>query len=138
MTTGILFFIGISSGFVTSAALFALIASMGILTRLAQMTHTARYMRWYEMCFIVGGTLGNWMYIYEYPINGITCGGAFLIGAFMGIYLGCFIGALAEVLNVFPRMMHRLGLKIGITLFVFSMAIGKSVGGILDFFIHNR
>lgn len=138
MTDKILFFIGLSSGLVTSAALFALIASIGVLNRLAQMTHTACYIRWYELCFVLGCTLGNGFYIFQIPVQGAGYGVLILIGGFMGIYLGCFIGALSEVLNVFPCLFHRIRLKMGIRLFIIFMALGKSIGGILDFFVHNQ
>ena len=47
-------FIGVSSGFTVAAALFALIATIGVLSRLAQVTRSASRIRWYEVCFMAG------------------------------------------------------------------------------------
>lgn len=131
----ILAFGGLASGFITSAALFALIATIGVLSRLAQMTRTASRIRWYEVCFMMGSVLGNTFYIYQLPVKNISILALALLGTFMGIYLGCFIGALAEVINVFPILFHRLRLRMGLKLFILSMALGKAVGGIIDFFV---
>lgn len=46
--------IGLSSGFTVAAALFALIATIGVLNRLAQVTRSADSIRWYEICFMAG------------------------------------------------------------------------------------
>lgn len=104
-----------------------------MLNRLAQMTHSAKNIRWYEICFMVGGILGNALYIFEvdfFTLNKWMMGG---IGLFMGIYLGCFIGALAEVLQIFPMLFHRMNLRMGITWILISMAVGKALGGIIGF-----
>lgn len=133
MKTVLLNFIGMASGFTTAAALVALIATIGVLNRLAQMTHSAKYIRWYEICFMLGGILGNALYIFEvdfFTLNRWILGG---ISLFMGIYLGCFIGALAEVLQIFPMLFHRMNLRVGMTWMLISMAVGKALGGIISF-----
>lgn len=127
-------FIGASSGFTVAAALFALIATIGVLSRLAQVTRSARYIRWYEVCFMAGGIIGNVLSIYQWPVPvgfPLMMG---VFGLFIGIYIGCFIGALAEVVNVFPILFHRLRLREGMKAFIWAMALGRAVGGIIDFF----
>lgn len=134
MKTMFLALVGTASGFTTAAALVALIATIGVLNRLAQMTHSANRIRWYERCFMVGGILGNLIYLFEIKIPGVS---RWYIGGItfsMGIYLGCFIGALAEVIQIFPILFHRLHLRMGLKALIFSMAIGKAMGGIIDFF----
>lgn len=135
MKVWILGLIGLSSGMVTSAALFALIASIGVLSRLAQITHTASRIRWYECCFMLGCTIANFMYMNQISTAYFNHGWFMIMGLFMGIYLGCFIGALTEVINVFPILFHRIHLRTGLKILVFSLAIGKTVGGFLDFFV---
>ena len=127
--------IGFSSGFTVAAALFALIATIGVLSRLAQVTHSARHIRWYEVCFMAGGIIGNVLYVYQWtiPVGLSVMMGAF--GLFIGIYVGCFIGALAEVVNVFPILFHRLRIRQGLKAFIWAIALGKAVGGIIDFFV---
>lgn len=127
--------IGVSSGFTVAAALFALIATIGVLSRLAQVTYSARHIRWYEVCFMAGGIIGNVLYVYQWtiPVGLSVMMGAF--GLFIGIYVGCFIGALAEVVNVFPILFHRLRIRQGLKAFIWAIALGKAVGGIIDFFV---
>ena len=127
--------IGLASGFTVAAGLFALIATIGVLNRLAQVTHSADFIRWYEVCFMAGGILGNLFSIYRWQIPGGLWPGPALFGVFTGIYVGCFIGALAEVVNVFPILFHRLRLREGMKAFIWAIAFGKAVGGIVDFFI---
>ncbi|NCC00417.1 MAG: stage V sporulation protein AB [Clostridia bacterium] len=131
MKTLVLIFIGLASGFTVASALFALIVTVGVLNRLARVTHSAKSMGWYESCFALGGIIGNVVYLYQIPFN---VSGLFRIGfmgLFFGIYIGCFIGALAEVVNVFPIMFHRLRLRQGLKALIWSVALGKAAGGIL-------
>lgn len=135
MIYGVLAFIGVASGFTVSAALFALIATIGVLNRLAQLTRSAYCIRWYEICFMMGGIAGNIFDLYQWPMAtglSVTLGAA---GLFMGIYIGCFISALAETINVYPILFHRLKIRKGLKGFILAMAIGKSLGGIIDFFV---
>lgn len=135
MKTFILGFIGLASGFTVASALFALIATIGVLNRLAQVTRSAKNIRWYESCYMAGGIIGNIVYLYQMPIPG---GGLLMTGAgglFIGIYVGCFIGALAEVVNMFPILFHRIHLREGMKALIWSMALGKAAGGIIQFFI---
>lgn len=127
--------IGVSAGFTTASALFALIVTIGVISRLAQMTHTARYIHWYERCFMMGCTVGNTVYLFELSLKWIPSPGIAIIGLFMGIYLGCFIGALAEVLQLFPFMFKRLHLKTGTKWFLIGISGGKMMGALLDFFV---
>ena len=128
-------FIGVSSGFTVAAALFALIATIGVLNRLAQVTHSASRIRWYEVCLIAGGIIGNLLWIYQWHIPVGLSWEMGIFGLFMGIYVGCFIGALAEVVNVFPILFHRLRLREGMKAFIWAIALGKAVGGIIEFFV---
>ena len=127
--------IGLSSGFTTAAALFALIVTIGVLSRLAQMTRTFQYIHWYERCFMLGCMLGNILYMFEIPTGCIPQAGIAIAGLFTGIYLGCFIGALAEVLQIFSIIFRRLHWKSGMKILVFGMAAGKIIGALFGFFV---
>lgn len=52
-------FIGLASGFVVAAGIFAFITMLGIIPRLAQRTGTADHIYGYEWMIILGGTAGN-------------------------------------------------------------------------------
>ena len=70
----ILGLIGLSSGFTVASALFALIATIGVLNRLAQVTRSAKNIRWYEICYMAGGIIGNGVYLYQMPLPGGSSG----------------------------------------------------------------
>ena len=129
--------IGLSAGFTTASALFALIVTIGVISRLAQMTHTETCIHWYEKCFMAGCTVGNTVYLFEVSLQWIPAIGIGIWGLFMGIYLGCFIGALAEVLQLFPFMIKRLHLKKGTKWFLIGISGGKVIGALLDFLYIN-
>ena len=57
-----------------------------------------------------------------------------LFGLFAGVFTGCLIGAVAEILNAFPIMFRRIGLKEGTAIVVLMLAAGKFTGVILQFF----
>ena len=135
MTNTVLALIGLSCGFTVSAALFALIATIGVLNRMAQMTRSAAFIRGYEVCFMAGGIIGNLLSIYQWKLAEGLLWFTGIGGLFTGVYIVCFVGALAEVLNVFPILFHRLGLRQGMKCLIGAMALGKAIGGIIDFFM---
>ena len=49
--------------------------------------------------------------------------------------LGCLAVALAEVLNVFPVLFRRANLKNGLGFLITAFAAGKTVGGLVYFFL---
>ncbi|WP_346698883.1 stage V sporulation protein AB [Catenibacillus scindens] len=118
---------GLCAGMVVAAGLFTFISTLGIVTRLAQITRTANWLHWYENGFIAGGILGNLLWIFSVPlVTGAV--GLIVSGLFFGIFTGCFIGAIAEILNAFPIFMHRVGLKTGIAAIIAALAAGKFIG----------
>jgi stage V sporulation protein AB len=135
MKTMELALVGLSSGFVVAAAMFALIATIGLLSRLAQVTRSAWAIRWYEDCFVAGAILGNAIYIYRWSVPAGKPLFLGIAGVFIGSYIGCFIGALAEIVNVFPILFHRIHLRQGLKALIWALAIGKVIGGIVYFFM---
>ena len=78
-------FIGLASGFVVAAGIFAFITMLGIIPRLAQRTGTADHIYGYEWMIILGGTAGNILnlFVTHLPvwtvfrhICGMSCDGA--------------------------------------------------------------
>ncbi len=118
---------GIFFGAAVAAGLFAFITTVGVVTRLAAGTKTAKYVMLYETVAIVGTTVANAIDLFQWPFSAgvftrIVC------GLFFGIFVGCLAAALAEVVNVFPVMARRIKLKVGIPLLVVAFALGKSFG----------
>lgn len=125
---------GVSSGFLVSGGMYALITTLGIINRLAQNTHTASKIKIYEECVIWGATIGSVIWIYS--VN-IPFGVSFYIffGLVSGIYAGCLAVALAEVIKTIPVFMFRTGIREGLGFIILAMAIGKGLGGIVYFFM---
>lgn len=124
--------IGVASGAAIASAVFALIVKLGILTRLAAWTKTSRDMKLYEDCILLGGTVGNLVTLYEFPIRlGILA--QIIPGLFFGIYIGCFYMALAEALHAVPVLMRRVNIKKGVGCILLSMALGKAFGAFYYF-----
>ena len=126
--------VGLASGFMVAAALFTFIVTLGVINRLAEVTHTSKYIHWSESCVTLGGILGNLMMIYVFPIRAGYVGLG-IFGLLIGTFVGCFIGAIAEVLNAFPIFFRRLHLKRGILAVIIALAIGKGIGVFVQFFI---
>ena len=125
-------FVGISAGGAASAGVFALITVIGILPRWAARTRTARHVRLYEWSVIVGGTVGNLVFLLQPRL----LGGLVLelaAGLFMGIFVGGLIMSLAEVLDVFPILLRRGRIQAGIPWMVLSIGAGKLLGAYLYF-----
>ena len=132
----VLWGIGMSGGITVAAGLFTFLVITGIHHRLMTMTHTTVYSGWYEWMFVLGGTLGNVIWLtdaaVEMPAGIGWCAAA---GLLIGIFTGCLIGAIAEVLDALPVFFRRTGISQGIGLVIFWMAVGKALGAWLWYFI---
>jgi len=119
--------LGITFGVAVAAGLFAFLVTVGVLTRLAAGTKTAKHVMLYETVAIIGVTVANAVDLFQVPLwDGtlwrIAC------GLFCGIFVGCLAAALAEVVNVIPVMTRRIKLKVGLPYIVLAFAVGKGVG----------
>ena len=80
-------FFGLSAGVATASGYFALIASIGVITRFAQYTNTANRIRWYESMIIIGAAVGNALFVFMPHIvvwNWVIA----VYGVFAGIFIG--------------------------------------------------
>lgn len=126
-------FIGLSCGLVIAGGVFALISSVGIVTRLAGKTHTGKYVKVYEDCITIGGTVGNLISIYflKIPVGIIGC---IFFGLFSGIFTGVLAMSLAETVNVSAIFTRRIRLSKGIGYIVIGLAIGKMIGAYMHLY----
>lgn len=125
-------FLGLAAGGIVASGVFAFLTAMGLLERLADRTGTASRVRLYEDCIIVGGTLGNLISLYEFPLGGgdLLVG---IVGGSYGIFVGCLIMSLAETLDAVPIFCRRIRLPFGLPWIVWCLALGKMLGSILYF-----
>ena len=126
--------IGLSGGVIVAGGLFGLIVGLGVISDLADRTHTGNRVLLYEDAVALGGIWGNLAYLYSWQISysAIWLG---IFGIFAGIFSGCWIMALTEVLNVFPIFIRRTKLVKCIPYIILGIAIGKTVGCLLYFWL---
>ena len=126
--------VGLACGGIAAAGLATFITSIGVVSRLAQVTRTACHINRYENIFFLGCVAGNLysLYVWPLPLGKPALG---LSGLFVGVFLGCMIGGIAEVLNAIPVFFHRTRLRLGLKALVWAIALGKVAGGIFEFLI---
>lgn len=135
----LLWIIGISSGIMVSAGVFTVLFVVGLVPRFAGRTDTARCEIFYEECLIFGALLADVLSVF--PIKE-SLGGSpdilqtillIVIGIFAGIFVGCLSIALAEVLDGIPIFARRVKLKMGVSIAVLAIALGKIAGSLVYF-----
>lgn len=129
-----LILLGLGAGVVISGAVFAFIAIIGVVPRLAVKTKTERYIKLYEEAIIAGGIFGVFTIMYDYyiPIGVVP---VIILGTCIGIFYGCLAVSLAEVLNVIPILSRRTRLYKGLKYFIIALALGKAAGSMLYYFV---
>lgn len=122
--------IAFSSGVIISGAVFAFIAIIGVVPRLAQKTRTETKIKLYEEAIIFGGILGTFsmLFTFHLPIGKFL---AVLYSGAIGIFFGCLAVSLAEILNVIPILTRRGHIKKGLKYFICAIALGKLIGSLL-------
>ena len=126
--------IGICSGALISGAVFAFIAIIGIVPRLAQKTSTQNKIAVYEEFIIAGGIFGALTMLFNFSVN-IGWPVIALSGVCIGVFYGALAVSLAETLDVIPIMARRLNIKRGLAIFMVCLALGKLAGSLLYFFV---
>lgn len=130
----LLIVLGFSSGALVAAGIFAFIAAIGLVPRLAQRTKTQSACRFYEWCITIGGIFGCLPLIWDFVVP-VPQPFFVPIGFSVGIFVGTLAVSLAEVLNVVPVFLKRARLKMGIPLFFLAVAFGKVAGSLLSFLV---
>lgn len=121
--------VGVCGGLLVAGGLFAFLTLVGVVTRLAAGTTTARYLMFYEDMALIGCVGGNLLFIYRFSLPfGNVFLGMYGIGA--GVFTGCLAAALAEVVNMMPVLSERVSLKKGMVGIMVMFALGKLVGSL--------
>lgn len=124
--------LGLSFGMGAAAGMFAFIIGLGVVSDFADRTHTGKYILWYEDCLMLGGILGNLLWVYPISIPHAQWFPT-VFGLFSGIFVGCWSMALAEALNIFPIFIRRVKLESYVSYLILATALGKGVGSMLFF-----
>lgn len=130
----ILIIIGFSSGTIVAGGIFAFIAVIGVVPRLAQRTKTIKFIRLYEDFIILGGIFGCLYLFIDYYLPVGTLISCFFLFC-VGVFVGCLAVSLAEVFNVVPVFMRRTRLKNGLGIFITVLALGKAFGSLAYFIL---
>ena len=129
-----LVFFGVSSGLLVSSGIFAFIAAIGIVPRMAWRTKTGRFIRLYEDIIVLGGVWGTTAMFVDYRLpswDWLILATALLEGVFVGV----LAMALTEVLNVMPILMRRTRLTKGLQWIILAFALGKVAGALVYYLI---
>ena len=135
---------GLGSGAGLAGGFFALIISLGIISRFAQQTNTAKQILLYENMVALGGCFGTFWYLYEWQFSPgnllfvkLFLGKLFLgiYGSFAGIFLGAWTMALTEVIDSIPIFMRRIYLRKGLAAIVIGLAVGHTAGSLLYYYL---
>ena len=125
---------GLGAGAGLAGGFFALIIALGIISRFAYETKTAKQILFYETMVALGGCVGTFWYLFQWRI---PLGILFLAiyGSFAGIFLGAWAMALTEVIDTIPIFMRRIYLRSGLVAAVWGLALGHTVGSLLYYFL---
>lgn len=125
---------GICCGIIVAGGITGLLSGLSIIPRYADVTHTSSQLWFYEDMVLLGTVSGNIFYLFN---PSLSCGTPFLIviGFFFGIFLGSWILALAEILSVFPVFSRRIHLNGGFSFIIISIALGKTLGCLLYYYL---
>ena len=127
-------FLGLASGAVVSGAVFAFIAAIGVVPRMAKRTATEESIIIYEEAIIWGGIFGATTIVFDWRLTALQAG-AIPLGLFAGIFFGVLVMSLAETLDVLPILSKRLAMKDGVFWLIVAIAFGKAAGSLLYFII---
>ncbi len=127
------FVIGMGAGIIIAGSFLAFLCMIGIVPRIAAVTKTMDQARSYENAIVLGAVLANFLYLYQWKI---PFGVLLLLpfGFFGGFFVGALAAALAEVLKSMPIFFRRLELRKGVPYLVYSLAAGKMIGSLIQFF----
>ena len=137
-------------GLLSSGGVFTVFVTVGLVPRLADKTHTATKIILYENCMVAGAVLGCLFSVYgdfftekfgKSALNLIPEWGLWgnlilaVFGIFAGMFVGCFAIAIAEMLNTIPIFTRRISLGKGVGIVMLCLALGKTVGALLYFYL---
>ncbi|MBR2382293.1 MAG: stage V sporulation protein AB [Anaerotignum sp.] len=124
----------VASGLMVSAGVFAFIAAIGIIPRMAWRTGTRHYVRFYEDVIVLGGLFGTTTMFVDYRLPPWWWL-IIAVAALEGVFVGVLAMALTEVLNVMPILMRRTRLTNGLQWIILSFALGKVAGSLIYYLV---
>lgn len=144
--------IGLSFGLLSSAGVFTVLVSVGLVPRFAGKTHTSKKVFLYEEMVVCGTITGGLVSLFEERLKigewilsghlipeavwqGLGNGFIALFGLFAGMFVGCLALAIAEMLDSIPILARRIGFRHGLGIAILAVALGKLCGSLLYFLL---
>lgn len=135
-------------GGATAAGVIALLTTLGFVPRMIAGLHLAKDAIQWESVITLGSVVGcllsvftpskvlfsfwqTWIGSVGAQVMGTV--GLLIAGLCSGIYVGCQAMALAEVLNMFPILLRRIKLQMGLRAAITAIALGKLTGSLWYF-----
>ncbi|MFA9556072.1 stage V sporulation protein AB [Evansella sp. AB-rgal1] len=125
----LLVLIGLSGGLAVGSGLVAFLTVLGIIPRLANLTRTKELLTYYEKAVILGSLCGVWFSL-GVPMFSFSALVLVIIGLACGLFIGMLAAALTEVLNVFPILAKRIGMKEMTVWLLWAIVLGKIAGSL--------
>ncbi len=129
-----LIIIGLAGGLAVGAGMVAFLTVLGIAPRLAQVTRTAHYIKWYENSIVAGAVFFTWTGLQDMLFH-LPKDITLLFGLFAGMFVGLLAAALTEVLNVLPILAKRIKLVDKLIWLLMAMVFGKVLGSLFQWII---
>lgn len=144
---------GLSFGLLSSAGVFTVLASVGLIPRFAGKMHVANKVFVLEEAVVFGTLFGGFFSVFsrygevgkfvlsrqifgaETVLIWKLIGNGFMIfgGFFAGIFVGCLALAIAEMLDSIPIFSRRIGFRHGLGVAIAATALGKLIGSLFYF-----
>lgn len=124
---------GLCAGGMIAAGIFAFLAIIGVFPRIIGKTKTNRHIMLYETVIILGGSLGNALDLFEFPVPFLGKWFLAVFGISVGIFVGCLVMSLAETLKTLPVINRRIHLSVGLQYVILAIGLGKMLGSLLYF-----
>ncbi|ADU30059.1 stage V sporulation protein AB [Evansella cellulosilytica] len=133
----LLMFIGLAGGLAVGSGFVAFLTVLGVIPRLADLTRSEKSLRYYEVAIVLGALAGVWFSLGE-PHLSFPTPIVIAIGLLCGMFIGLLAAALTEVLNVFPILAKRIGMKNKVNLLLWAIVLGKILGSLYHWLFFVR
>lgn len=124
---------GLGAGSLTAAGYFAIITSVGLINRMADVTHSKNRLLLYEEMIIWGVILGNAVFIFDIHVP-VAAVGTVIFGLLSGMFVGLLVVCLAETTKALPIFIRRVRIGAGLGVIILMVGLGKAVGHLLYYF----
>lgn len=129
--------IGFAGGLAVGSGFIAFLSVLGIIPRLTQLSKARNLLTVYGACVIMGSLFGTFL-----SFTNIHWNQPLLIlmiwGGFHGVFNGMLAAALTEILNVFPLLSKRIGMKQYLLWLLMAIVFGKVFGSLFQWTIFVR